>query len=161
MASYSEHQKDLKTLGSKNKRGDIVFNIGSTQHTLDIVITAAKKNASERQDPMERQYTRKLRLYGKEPNVYPIVLSVSGNIHPKSWKHISSLGLTIANFRDIQHLIFKYTTYKIQETKDKNIKIWKQRDRADRRRHNKCMNTETLTKNSQSTKGTILQYMEQ
>ena len=123
-------------------------------------MTAKKRTDSSRTNPLMRQYSAKLRAYGKEDNVHPIVMGTDGDIHGESWRFLSELGFNIANLRDMQHIIMRYSSYKIQDAMSLNVRAWKQRDRNSRRRRNRLKSKKNAAAEKKPEEGSILGYLE-
>ena len=100
-----------------------------------------------------------MRQYNKEPNIHPLIFGTNGDVHAESWKYLTNLGFTIANLRDIQQIILKHTTLKIQDAMDINIHAWKQRDRNKRRRQNKNVNKDNAIQKGKNDGNSILEYI--
>ena len=67
--------------------------------------------------------------------------------------------MNVVNLREIQHIIIKYSTYKIKDAMDLNIKTWKQRERNKRRRKNKHNQNKTINTEIKHKNGTIIEYL--
>ena len=137
---YSDFQQELRNNNKTAKRADITYYIDKIQHSLDIAVVSSSPTNNAKFDPLGRHYTEKLRNYQKEPNVHPIIFGGNGDIYDKSWEVLTQLGLTIFDLRNIQHIIVKHQTQKINDAMTLNVDIWKQRDRNSRRRNNKQKN---------------------
>ena len=135
LETYSAYQQELRNNEKHNKRADITYNIGETQHSIDVSVTGLEKS-KDKEDPLKRQYTYKLRSYRGEPNIHPIIFGINGTVHKDSWDYLTKLGFKLPNLKDIQRLIIKHTTQKVEDTKTLNNRTWRQRAKRQRRRNN-------------------------
>ena len=142
LEKYSGFQQDLKDNGECNKRADIVYQVNGVEHSIDVAVISKKKNKNSNLNLIALKYGIKLRTYKNEPNIHPIVLTNNGDIHDESLKYLNELGINISNLRDIQHIIIKHATLKVQDSMLFNVKTWKQRSRNSKRRNKANNNTE-------------------
>lgn len=136
LETYSTYQQNLRNNEERNKRADITYKIGETQHSIDVSLTGLEKSKDNRVDPLKRQYTYKIRCYQGEPNIHPIIFGINGTVYKDSWDYLTKLGFKLPNLKDIQRIILKYTTQKVEDTKILNNKTWRQRAKRQRRRNN-------------------------
>ena len=143
-----------------NKRADLTYIYKGEQNSIDVVVIATMKPSRPHEDPLKSQYTTKKRDYNRERTLHPIVFGSNGDVNSESWKYLSDLGFNIANLRDIQHIIIKHSSYKIQDAMNLNVKTWKQRDRNSRRRRNRSGNENKTNSKTKPKRTTILDYMD-
>ena len=133
--TYSQTQKEQKEAG-KGKRADILYNIGSVEHSVDVKITSSWTDKGG--NAINRAWTSKQGQYGKEPRVHIVLFDTVGNVAKESLDFLREIGVDNGELREIQRIILEYTSGRVltlaERGKQKDYKDARKKARNERRK---------------------------